>query len=131
MLLTNTPLVHDGMYGETCAHLSVTEIELCNEYQDAEWAAQIEGELAAERAVERYFEDRGYWDAREQEDMEARRGVVQFEDAYAHALGYLDAGEREWAEAQGADLADLLDQQWDMAADQAGDRAREARADRF
>lgn len=131
MLLTNTPLVHDGYHGEPCSHLSVTEIELCQEYQDAEWAAQMQAEQAAEMAIERHFEDAGYWAAREQEDMEARRGVIQFDDAYAHALGYADAGEREWAEAHGADLADLLDQQWDAAADLAGDRAREARADRF
>ena len=100
MLLTNTPLVHDGLYGEACEHLSVTEVELCNEYQAAEHWARTEMELAAEMAVERYYEDRGYWDAREQEEVEARRGVIQFEDAYAHALGYMDAADRENAEAE-------------------------------
>lgn len=103
MLLTNTPLVHDGYYGQDCTHLSVTEIELCKEYQDAEWAAQIQAEQAAEMGYERHLEDAGYWAAREQEEMEARRGVVQFEDAHAHALGYADAGERE------ADPIDLQD----------------------
>jgi hypothetical protein len=127
MLLTNTLLVHDGMHGEDCAHLSVTEVELCQEYQNAEWQMQVEAELAAEAAVERHYEDAGYWAAREQEDMEARRGVIQFEDAYAHALGYADAGDRERAE--GVDLADLLDQQWDMAADRAADRQQEREAD--
>ena len=115
MLLTNTILIHDGLDGQDCTHLSVTEIDLCNEHQDAEYWARAE--YSAEMAAERHHEDRGYWDAREQEDEEARRGVIQFEDAYAHALGYLDAGEREWAETQAPDLADMLDQEragyWD------------------
>lgn len=98
MLLTNTPLVHDGYHGQDCAHLSVTEIELCNEYQEAEYAAEIAAERYAEMAIERHFEDAGYWAAREQEEMEARRGVIQFEDAYAHALGYADADAREESE---------------------------------
>jgi hypothetical protein len=42
-------------------------------------------ELMAEQAVERYFEDRGYEEARFQEQQEARLGVVQFGDAMAAA----------------------------------------------
>lgn len=109
MLLTNTPIPHDGMYGCPGSHLSVTEIELCQDYQAAEWAAQAEAEYAAEQAIERHFEDAGYWAAREQDDMEAQRGVIQFGDAYAQSLGYLDAGEREWGNSQCADLVDMLD----------------------
>lgn len=48
--------------------------------------ADMDAEIAAELAYERHLEDRGYWDARAQEDYEARMGVVQFEDAYAAAM---------------------------------------------
>lgn len=108
MLLTNTPLIHEGLHGQPCAHLSVTEIEVCQDYQDADWSFQAAA--AAERAAERHIENAGYWEARMQEGMENQHGVIQFGDAYAQALGYIDAGERERAEAHGADLADMLDQ---------------------
>ncbi len=39
----------------------------------------------AEMANERSFEDRGYWEARAEEDWEAARGVVPFDVAYANA----------------------------------------------
>lgn len=38
-------------------------------------------ERRAELATERFFEDRGYWEARGQEDHEARMGVVDFRTA--------------------------------------------------
>jgi hypothetical protein len=115
MLLTNTPLVHDGYHGQDCTHLSVTEIELCQEYQDAEWIAQIQAEQAAEMGYERHLENAGYWDAREQEDVEASRGVIQFEDAYAHALGYADAEAREEAEVINAQHRAEMDAQYRYA----------------
>src|SRR3954464_9152786 len=41
-------------------HASVGHVRACFEAGEEErW--QTEGELAAERAVERHFEDRGYW----------------------------------------------------------------------
>jgi hypothetical protein len=48
------------------------------EYWD--WAAQRDGEaeIAAERACERYFEDRGYEEARAQEHWEMMRGITEY-----------------------------------------------------
>ena len=36
---------------------------------------EVEADLAAERACEQYYENRGYDDARFQEQMEAARGI--------------------------------------------------------
>lgn len=47
--------------------------------------AAAEADHAAELAVERWFEDRGYDEARAQEDHEARMGVVPFHEAMAAA----------------------------------------------
>lgn len=45
-----------------------------------DWAAERDGraEQEAEMAVERYFEDRGYEEARAQEDYERRMGITEF-----------------------------------------------------
>jgi hypothetical protein len=105
MLLTNTPLAHQGYYSDECEHLSVTEIRLCEEATQAQYWADSEAEIQAETAAQRAYENRGYWDAREQDDMEARRGVLSFEDAHAHALGYSDADARAEAEVLQAQAA--------------------------
>jgi hypothetical protein len=55
-------------------HSSVKAIKVCHEigrFQEDEMRA----ELAAEQGYERYLEDRGYWDARAQEDHERAMGV--------------------------------------------------------
>lgn len=50
------------------------------------WEAQTaKAEYEAEMANERWFEDRGYDEARFQEDMEAKMGVQSFADAMAEA----------------------------------------------
>lgn len=55
-------------------HASAGHVRACFEAGDEErW--QAEGELAAERAVERHFEDQGYWEARAQEDYERSCGI--------------------------------------------------------
>lgn len=51
--------------------------------------AQAAAEHAAELAMERALEDRGYWDARAQEDHEAAHGVIQFDEAYRMACPWL------------------------------------------
>lgn len=51
----------------------------------AQMEADQAAEMAAELAYERHLEDRGYWEARAQEDWEKRHGVTQFEDAYRAA----------------------------------------------
>jgi hypothetical protein len=67
-------------------HAGAKAIRLCYDTSKAE-ADQAHAEHAAEMAVERYYEDRGYWDARAQEDYEAAHGVIPFDVAYAEALG--------------------------------------------
>ncbi|MGI8307041.1 hypothetical protein [Saccharopolyspora hattusasensis] len=55
-------------------HASAGHVRACFEAGEEErW--QMEGELAADRAVERHFEDRGYWEARAQENYEMSRGI--------------------------------------------------------
>lgn len=44
--------------------------------------ATVRAEQAAELAYERHLEDRGYWDARAQDDYEERHGVISFSDAW-------------------------------------------------
>ena len=51
-----------------------------------EMEADMYADYEAEMAVERHFEDRGYYEARAQDDYEARMGVVSFADAYAEAM---------------------------------------------
>ena len=45
-----------------------------------DWAAEQDGkaEMAAEMANERFFEDRGYEEARAQEAWEMARGITEF-----------------------------------------------------
>jgi hypothetical protein len=42
----------------------------------AEQDADSRAEIAAELAYERHLEDRGYWEARAQEDFERNHGVI-------------------------------------------------------
>lgn len=89
---------HEGYNLDLHFHPSVTELEICEEIHQ-EWLDwETESELAAERRVEEYFENQGYWEARLQEEEEARRGVVQFEDAMADAQA-----DREYAVRMGID----------------------------
>lgn len=66
-------------------HPNVDTVKACHAFRD-EFAAQQEAELAAERAIERHFEDRGYWEAIAERDWEDRNGVIQFDVAFAAAM---------------------------------------------
>jgi hypothetical protein len=52
---------------------------------EAYYADEAAAEYAAEMAAERYFEDRGYWEAIAHDEWEAARGVVPFHVALAEA----------------------------------------------
>lgn len=65
-------------------HESAAAVRQCYAVRD-EMRAQQEAELAVERAYERHLEDRGYDEARGQEDWEARHGVIPFDQAYRNA----------------------------------------------
>jgi len=45
------------------------------------------GDMEAELAAERYWEDRGWEEQMLQDEMEARAGVIPFSEALAEALG--------------------------------------------
>ena len=70
--------------GEHVHHANPASVRECYR-QTAQMEADQAAEIAAELAYERHLEDRGYWEARAQEDWEERYGVVQFEDAYRAA----------------------------------------------
>lgn len=59
--------------------------------------AEAAAEAAAELAYERHLEDRGYYEARAQEEHEARHGVISFHQAMRDA-GYCD--EHGWDPCQ-------------------------------
>lgn len=62
-------------------HIDVAAIRACAAYiSDNEWA--VEDDHRAEQAAERALEDRGYWEARAQDEYEARNGVVGFTEAW-------------------------------------------------
>jgi len=68
-----------------CSNIGICredDIPVC-ESQEASALAEIEAELA----IERYFEDRGWEEARLQEEIEARMGVIPFSEALTEALG--------------------------------------------
>jgi len=69
------------IYQEYCAGLLFNSPEEVYHY-NAELAEQ-EADLANERAQERYYEDRGSYEAALQRQMEDSRGVIQFDDALA------------------------------------------------
>lgn len=92
---------YDGQYtvtatgtGPICGscherHTNVAGIRACYRLA-AEMQADMEAEIAADRAAERYYEDRGYDDARRQDEYEARMGVIPFDVAMAAANGDMD-----------------------------------------
>ena len=63
------------------ARLTSVEEQAYND--DLDYAA--EAEAAAELAYERHLEDRGWEEARAQEDYEARMGCLSFQEAYDQA----------------------------------------------
>ncbi|WBB94129.1 hypothetical protein [Verrucosispora sp. WMMC514] len=73
--------------GEDARHESVTAVRDCYR-RAAEEEAAAEADAAAELAAERALEDRGYWDARAQEDWEAAHGVIPFDVAFREALAH-------------------------------------------
>lgn len=70
--------------GEHVHHANPASVRECYRLT-AEMIADQEAEIRAELAYERHLEDRGYDEARAQEDWENRNGVIQFEDAYRMA----------------------------------------------
>jgi hypothetical protein len=70
--------------GEHTYHANPASVRECYRLT-AQMEADQAAEMTAELAYERHLEDRGYWDARAQEDWEERHGVIQFEDAYRAA----------------------------------------------
>lgn len=70
--------------GEHIRHANTVSVRECYRLT-AQMEADQAAEIAAELAYERHLEDRGYWEARAQEDWEERHGVIQFEDAYRAA----------------------------------------------
>jgi hypothetical protein len=72
VLETAAELPHEVWgYWDAHTHASVTELEDCEAIGQAYLDHYAADEMAAERAYERWLDDRGYWDAREQEDREA------------------------------------------------------------
>lgn len=65
-------------------HINVAAVRECyRRWRELEDDAKAEHD--AEMAVERALEDRGYWEARAQEDYEAQMGVIPFDVAMAEA----------------------------------------------
>lgn len=62
-------------------HENIEAIRYCFEIRYEGEAAQADA-YRAEMAVERALEDRGYWEARAQEEYEARTGALDFIDAW-------------------------------------------------
>jgi hypothetical protein len=67
--------------GEKIHHANSASVRECYRI-DRERIAESNAEIAAEQAYERHLEDKGYWEAKAQDDYEARMGVIQFEDAW-------------------------------------------------
>lgn len=70
--------------GVKVRHADVESVKACYALTRALEAEQA-AEQAAELAYERHLEDRGYWDARAQDDYERRTGVISFAEAYRQA----------------------------------------------
>jgi len=55
--------------------------------QEAEMLADEQmADIAAEEAYERHLEDRGYWEARADEDRERTMGIIPFEQAFRESF---------------------------------------------
>lgn len=82
-LLTPTGPYCGGCGGRRAGarHADVAAIRACDAYR-RDQDAVVEGARWAEAAYERHLEDRGYDEARAQEDYEARNGVIGFIEAW-------------------------------------------------
>lgn len=86
------------VHGTTRAtHETIAQIKLCfsrpqgvESIEEAWRAAEAKAEIDAEMGYERHLENAGYDEARFQEDMEARMGVIPFEDAMAIAAAAVE-----------------------------------------
>jgi len=79
-------------WGSKVYHRDVATVRACSEIRH--WERQTErAEINAELAYERHLEDRGWQDARAQEDHEARMGVVDFQTAWAESDAALAASD--------------------------------------
>lgn len=90
---------HFSLADEVHHHESVAQVRLCFARKDEfglrsleelaleeRWEDEARAEYEAERAAERYWEDRGWQEALAQDEYEARMGVVPFDVAYANAM---------------------------------------------
>lgn len=77
-------------------HDSVATVQHCYAVRYSQEADQM-AEQAVELAYERHLEDRGYEEARAQDEHEARNGVISFHQAMRDA-GYCD--EHGWDPCQ-------------------------------
>lgn len=62
-------------HGEHVYHADPESVRECYRLA-AEMIQQAEADIRAELAYEQHLEDRGYWEARAQEDYEQRHGVI-------------------------------------------------------
>lgn len=77
--------VRCGSHGaQRVYHESAAAVRTCYAVMRAEMAEQ-QALQEAEARNERWFEDRGYWEARAQEEYEERMGVIPFSEAYRMA----------------------------------------------
>jgi hypothetical protein len=74
-----TRKIHNLAYIKSVDPWAGMNVLTAQEYAQMVWERQdAEAEIAAEMANERYFEDRGYEDARAQEAWEMSRGICEY-----------------------------------------------------
>lgn len=78
--------VRCGNHGSARVRHDNTEaVRACYEQAEGD-RRQADAEYDAEMAIERYLENRGYDDARAQDEYEQRMGVIPFDVAFAAAM---------------------------------------------
>lgn len=77
---------HCSTRWEVRRHATVADVRRCWIATDEE-TAEAAAEIAAELRNERFFEERGFDEARAQEQWEADRGAISFRDALAQSMG--------------------------------------------
>lgn len=69
--------------GNKIRHFNSANVQACYD-RDAQMEADSRSEIEAQNAVERHYEDRGYWDTQAEGEWDRMRGVV--DDDYFVAL---------------------------------------------
>jgi hypothetical protein len=94
------------MHPDQDGHDTISQVRACAQayYERQQIEADRRDDMAAERAAElayeRHLEDRGYYEARLQEEMERRQGVIPFDEALRDAE---EADEAVRAQVEAAD----------------------------